>query len=74
MSVPKLDGNTELIIVQHMLRDLEEYVKSDVLYWHVAEPNPLGSHMPRLTIGALLEANKLIGAALESASNALVGE
>ena len=39
-----------------MLRDLEEYLKSDVLYWHVAEPNPLGSHMPQLTIGALLEA------------------
>jgi len=56
MSVPKLDGNTELIIVQHMLRDLEAYLKSDVLYWHVAEPNPLGSHMPQLTIGALLEA------------------
>ena len=56
MSVPKLDGSTELIIVQRMLRDLEEYLKSDVLYWHVAEPNPLGSHMPQLTIGALLEA------------------
>ena len=56
MSVPKLDGNTELIIVQHMLRDLEDYLKSDELYWHVAEPNPLGSHMPQLTIGALLEA------------------
>jgi hypothetical protein len=56
LSVPKLDGNTELIIVQHMLRDLEEYLKSDTLYWHVAEPNPLGSHMPQLTIGALLEA------------------
>ena len=56
MSVPKLDGNTELIIAQHMLRDLEEYLKSDVVYWHVAEPNPLGSHMPQLTIGALLEA------------------
>jgi hypothetical protein len=56
MSVPRLEGNTELIIVQHMLRDLEEYLKSDVLYWHVAEPNPLGSHMPQLTIGALLEA------------------
>src|SRR5512139_1220289 len=56
MSVPKLDGNTELTIVQRMLRDLEEYLKSDVLYWHVAEPNPLGSHMPQLTIGALLEA------------------
>ncbi len=56
MSAPRLDGSTELIIVQHMLRDLEDYLKSDVLYWHVAEPNPLGSHMPQLTIGALLEA------------------
>jgi hypothetical protein len=56
MTVPKLDGQTELIIAQHMLRDLEEYLKSEVLYWHVAEPNPLGSHMPQLTIGALLEA------------------
>jgi hypothetical protein len=56
MSVPKLDGSTELTIVQCMLRDLEEYLKSEVLYWHVAEPNPLGSHMPQLTIGALLEA------------------
>ncbi len=63
MSVPKLDGSTELIIVQHMLRDLEEYLKSDVLYWHVAEPNPLGSHMPRLTIGALLEAHTRAAAA-----------
>ncbi len=65
MSVPKLDGNTELIIVQHMLRDLEEYLKSDVLYWHVAEPNPLGSHMPQLTIGALLEALTRAAAAQE---------
>ena len=56
MSVPRLDGSTELIVAQHMLRDLEDYLKSDVLYWHVAEPNPLGSHMPQLTIGALLEA------------------
>lgn len=56
MSVPKLEGSTELIIAQHMLRDLDDYLKSDVLYWHVAEPNPLGSHMPPLTIGALLEA------------------
>ena len=39
-----------------MVRDLEDYLKSDVIYWHVAEPNPLGSHMPQLTIGALLEA------------------
>jgi hypothetical protein len=56
MSIPKLDGSTELTIVQCMLRDLEDYLKSDALYWHVAEPNPLGSHMPQLTIGALLEA------------------
>ena len=56
MSIPRLDGSTELIVAQHMLRDLEDYLKSDVLYWHVAEPNPLGSHMPQLTIGALLEA------------------
>jgi hypothetical protein len=56
MSVPKLDGHTELVIAQHMLRDLEDYLKSDALYWHVSEPNPLGSHMPQLTIGALLEA------------------
>jgi hypothetical protein len=56
MSIPKLDGNTELIIVQHMVRDLEDYLKSEVLYWHVAEPNPLGSHMPQLTIGGLWEA------------------
>ena len=56
MSVPRLDGSTELIIVQHMLRDMEDYLKSEALYWHVAEPNPLGSHMPQLTIGALLEA------------------
>jgi hypothetical protein len=56
MSVPNLDGSTELTIAQCMLRDLEDYLKSDVVYWHVAEPNPLGSHMPQLTIGALLEA------------------
>lgn len=56
MSVPKLDGGAELIISQRMVNDLEAYLKSDVLYWHVTEPNPLGSHMPRLTIGALLEA------------------
>ncbi len=56
MSIPKLDSSTELIISQRMAGDLEEYLKSDVLYWHVSEPNPLGSHMPQLTIGALLEA------------------
>src|SRR5512143_3224323 len=68
MAVPKLDGNIELIIVQHMLRDLEAYLKSDVLYWHVAEPNPLGSHMPQLTIGALLEALTRAAAALDDLS------
>ncbi len=56
MSIPPLDGNIELAICQRMVADLEDYVKSDVLYWHVTEPNPLGSHMPRLTIGGLLEA------------------
>jgi hypothetical protein len=56
MSVPKLDGNTELISAQYMARDLEEYLSSDVVYWHVSEPTPLGSRMPQLTIGALLEA------------------
>jgi hypothetical protein len=56
MNVPILDGGTELIICQRMINDFEEYLKSDVLYWHVAEPNPLGSHMPQLTIGAFLEA------------------
>jgi hypothetical protein len=39
-----------------MAAELEDYLRSDVLYWHLSEPNPLGSHMPQLTIGALLEA------------------
>ena len=51
-----LDGSTELIVAQCMARDLEAYLKSDFVYWNVAEPNPLGSRMPELTIGALLEA------------------
>jgi hypothetical protein len=55
MSIPQLDSSTELIISQCMAAELEGYLKSDVLYWHVAEPNPMGSHMPQLTIGALLE-------------------
>ena len=56
MTIPQLDSSTELIISQRMTAELEDYLKSDVLYWHVSEPNPLGSHMPPLTIGALLEA------------------
>ena len=56
MSIPQLHSSTELIISQRMAAELEDYLKSDVLYWHVSEPNPLGSHMPQLTIGALLEA------------------
>ncbi len=56
MSVLPLDGKIELAICQRMVADLEAYLKSDVLYWHVTEPNPLGSHMPQLTIGAFLEA------------------
>jgi hypothetical protein len=56
MSIPRLDSSTELIISQRMAAELENYLKSDILYWPVSEPNPLGSHMPQLTIGALLEA------------------
>ena len=56
MSIPQLDSSTELIISQRMAAELEDYLKSDILYWHMSEPNPLGSHMPQLTIGALLEA------------------
>ncbi len=56
MSIPNLEGSTELIICQHMVNDFAAYLKSDVMYWHVAEPHPLGSQMPQLTIGALLEA------------------
>jgi hypothetical protein len=56
MSIPQLDSSTELIISQRMAAELEDYLKSDVMYWHLSEPNPLGSHMPQLTIGALLEA------------------
>jgi len=56
MSIPQIDSSTELIISQRMATDLDSYLKSDVLYWHVTDPNPLGSHMPQLTIGALLEA------------------
>jgi hypothetical protein len=56
MTIPQLDSSTELIISQRMVAELEDYLKSDILYWHIAEPNPLGSHMPQLTIGALLEA------------------
>ena len=56
MSIPQIDSSTELIISQRMVTDLDSYLKSDVLYWHVTDPNPLGSHKPQLTIGALLEA------------------
>ena len=56
MSVRILDASAELAICQRMVADLEDYLKSDVLYWHVSEPNPLGRHMPQLTIGALWEA------------------
>jgi hypothetical protein len=55
-NIASLDGSTELIVAQCMARDLEAYLKSDIVYWNVAEPNPLGSRMPELTIGALLEA------------------
>ena len=53
---PPLDGNTELIICQHLVAELEDYLQAEVLYWPVTGANPLGNHMPQLTIGALLEA------------------
>jgi hypothetical protein len=37
-----------------MLAELEDYLKSDVVYWQVAS-NPLGARMPKMTIGGLLE-------------------
>ncbi len=70
MSVPKLDGGTELIISQSMVAELEEYLNSDVLYWQVAGPNPLGSQMPQLTIGGLLEAFTRAAAAQDALTSA----
>ena len=53
MSVPKLDGNMELVSAQCMVRDLEAYLNSDVVYWHVAEPT--------VSIGQIVYRGDVIG-------------
>jgi hypothetical protein len=56
MTIPKLDAPTDWTIARWMTDELEDYLKSDVLYWTIAPDNPLGTKMPQLTIGGLLEA------------------
>jgi hypothetical protein len=50
-----IDAAFEESVARAMLNELEAYLKSDVLFWQV-DPNELGSRMPQLTIGGLLEA------------------
>jgi len=56
MTIPKLDAPTDWTIARCMTDELEAYLKADVLYWTIAPDNPLGTRMPQLTIGGLLEA------------------
>jgi hypothetical protein len=56
MTIPKLDAPTDWTIARWMTDELEAYLKADVLYWTIAGNNPLGTRMPQLTIGGLLEA------------------
>jgi hypothetical protein len=56
MTIPTLDAHTDWTIARCMTDELDAYLKSDVLYWTVAPNNPLGTKMPQLTIGGLLEA------------------
>lgn len=56
MTIPKLDAFTDWTIARWMADELDAYLKSDVLYWAIAPHNPLGTKMPQLTIGGLLEA------------------
>ena len=56
MTIPGLDAHTDWTIARCMTDELDAYLKSDVLYWAVAPNNPLGTKMPQLTIGGLLEA------------------
>jgi len=56
MTIPKLDALTDWTIARCMTDELEAYLKSDVLYWAITASNPLGTKMPQLTIGGLLEA------------------
>jgi hypothetical protein len=53
--VKVIDVDFELTAAQAMLAEMDEYLKSDVLFWQVT-PNALGDRMPKLTIGGLLEA------------------
>ena len=55
MHIPKLDGVLELTICRSMAAELDEYLRSNVLYWPVTPSNPLGDRMPQLTSGSLLE-------------------
>ena len=56
MTIPKLDAPTDWTIARWMTDELDAYLSADVLYWAVAPNNPLGTKMPQLTIGGLLEA------------------
>ncbi|HZY42754.1 MAG TPA: hypothetical protein VFF59_12230 [Anaerolineae bacterium] len=67
MTIPKLDAATELIISRTFVDELDDYLKSDVLYWPITRATPLGDKLPQLTIGGLLES---IGRA-EAAANDL---
>lgn len=55
MTLPKLDAYTDWTIARWLTDELDAYLKSDVLYWPIAPDNPLGTKMPQLTIGGLLE-------------------
>ena len=50
-----IDARFEATSAQAMIAELQPYLESDVLFWQV-QPNALGSRMPKLTIGGLLEA------------------
>lgn len=54
MMARSIDVDFEATAARAMLAELEDYLKSDVVYWQVG-PNPLGNRMPKMTIGGLLE-------------------
>jgi len=56
MTLPQLHGETEWIIARAMIAELDAYLKSDQVFWPLAPNTPLGSQLPQLTIGGLLEA------------------
>ena len=49
-----IDGVFEKAVAGAMLKEFEDYLESDVLFWKV-EPNKLGQRMPQLTVSGLLE-------------------